>query len=298
MKIRKKVTPAKAAANRNNAKHSTGPTTKPGKDRASRNAITHGIFAPGMLLPGESKAELDQLRSEMMTSHAPVGIRESSRVDKLVWNEWCWRRFCRAQTGEIAKRLADHQPAAEMAASTHIPQYNLAATALNQLEKVEGQIRSEGRVSADNLELIRKLPYHEPVNYFLQVIKLVESAERRDDISATSEMPAEEGTMRPTYANAGPSEKDWEISRDLLLDGLDVIKQAIGLEKLHHTEHLGRRSLAIRDACLVAQEADLNRLTRYEDHLLRHRDRDELALERMQRLRRGEKVPPPTARVN
>jgi hypothetical protein len=26
-----------------------------------------------MLLPGESKAELDQLRSEMMTSYAPVG---------------------------------------------------------------------------------------------------------------------------------------------------------------------------------------------------------------------------------
>jgi hypothetical protein len=251
-----------------------------------------------MLLPGESKAELDQLRSDLMTSYAPVGMRESSRVDKLVWNEWCWRRFCRAQTGEIAKRLANHQPAAEMAASTHIPQYNQAATALNQLEKIEVQIRSEGRVSADNLELIRKLPYHEPVNYFLQVIKLVQSGERRDDISATSEMPAEEGTMRPTYANPGPSEKDWETSRDLLLNGLDVIKQAISLEKLHHTEHLGRRSLAIQDACLVPQEAELNRLMRCEDHLLRHHDRHELALERMQRLRRGEKVPPPTARVN
>jgi hypothetical protein len=298
MKVRKKVTPAQAAANRNNAKDSTGPRTRPGKDRASRNAITHAIFAPGMLLPGESKAELDQLRNDMMASYAPVGVRESSRVDKLVWNEWCRRRFCRAQTGEIAKRLADHQPVAEMAASTHIPQYNQAAIALNQLEKVEAQIRSEGRVCADNLELLRKLPYPEPVNYFLQVVEFVKSAECRDDIRPTSEMPAEEATRRPTSSNVGLSETGREVLCDLLLDGLDVIKQAIGLEKLHHTEHVGRRSLAIRDACLVVQEADLNRLTRYEDHLLRHRDRDELALERMQRLRRGEKVPPPTARVN
>ena len=41
----------------------------------------------------------------------------------------------------------------------------------------------------------------------------------------------------------------------------------------------------------------LNRLMRCENHLSRQIERDENTLERMQRLRRGEKVPPPTARV-
>jgi hypothetical protein len=47
---------------------------------------------------------------------------------------------------------------------------------------------------------------------------------------------------------------------------------------------------------LVPQEADLDRLMRYEKHLSGQYDRDELALERMQRLRRGEDVPAPPAR--
>jgi hypothetical protein len=294
-----KVTPAKAAANRNNAKDSTGPTTKPGKDRASRNAITHGIFARGMLLPGESQAELDQLRSDMMTSYAPVGIRETSRVDKLVWNEWCWRRFSRAQTGEIAKRLADHQPAAEIAASTHIPQYNQAVKALNLLEQIEEQIRSDGRVSSDNLVSIRELPYFEEVKCFLRLVERVQPAEPGDDTRPGLETTAAEAASeRPTDAtNDAPSEAKQEFAH-VLLDALALMKQSISLEKLYHLENMGRRSLAIRDACLVPQEGHLNRFMRYEDHLSRHHDRDELALERMQRLRRGENVPPPTPRVN
>ena len=57
-----------------------------------------------------------------------------------------------------------------------------------------------------------------------------------------------------------------------------------------------RRSEAQRNALLLPQEAMLNRTTRCESYLLRIIDKDENALERMQRLRLGEKIPPPSTR--
>ena len=48
------------AANRQNAKLSTGPTTADGKTASSRNAITHGLTASRGLLPGESAEEYEQ----------------------------------------------------------------------------------------------------------------------------------------------------------------------------------------------------------------------------------------------
>jgi len=49
---------------------------------------------------------------------------------------------------------------------------------------------------------------------------------------------------------------------------------------------------------LLPQVAVLDRLLRYESHILRNIERDENALERMQRLRRGEKVPIPPVRTD
>lgn len=43
------LSPAQVAANRSNANRSTGPRTAAGKDRSSRNAIKHGMYARSSL---------------------------------------------------------------------------------------------------------------------------------------------------------------------------------------------------------------------------------------------------------
>ena len=111
-------------------------------------------------------------------------------------------------------------------------------------------------------------------------------------------MSASAETQRPTSANdVAASEVDREFACRWLLEVLDSLKRTIQNEQVYHGQHMMRRAEGQRNGLLVPQEAELNRLMRYEDHLSRHRDRDELALERMQRMRRGEKVPPPTARI-
>jgi hypothetical protein len=47
------ISAKKLAANRANAKKSTGPRTPEGKRRSSKNAVTHGMFCNDTVLPGE-----------------------------------------------------------------------------------------------------------------------------------------------------------------------------------------------------------------------------------------------------
>jgi hypothetical protein len=299
MKIRKRVTPAKKAANKKNAKNSTGPKSIPGKGRASRNAIRHGMYSRDMLLPGESERELKQLQNEMMSSWCPVGYREVRRVEKLIWNEWRHRRVIRGEAGELGKLLADHDTRAEMAASTHTPQYNQAVADLAHLNQIEEQINSEGRVSQENLDWLRKLPYGDEGRSLWDAIELAQHGEPREGEPASPDKSTAAESQRPPSAeNVATSKANREFTRPWLLDLLDCLKETMRREQLHHAEFLIRRAEAQRNALLVPQEALLNRTTRCENHLLGKIECDENALERMQRLRHGEKVPPPSVRVN
>ena len=297
MRIPKKVTPAKAAANKRNAARSTGPKSEPGKRFASRNAVTHGIYAPGILLPGESKKEFDQLWNERVSSHCPVGSAEFHRVGKLVWHELREKRLRLAETGVVAKLLADQNAKAEMLASTHLPQYNSAVTALKRLKEIEEQINSTGCVSTENIEWLGKLPHGDELKNFLDAIEFVRSVRQKGGFRPGAEMPAETETKWSTRDDdVTTPEVEWDFARALLLGVLDSLKTFIEGERFYHGQQMVQRSEGQRNALLVPQEAELDRLMRYDKHISSQYDRDELALERMQRLRRGEKVPPPPAR--
>jgi len=85
--------------------------------------------------------------------------------------------------------------------------------------------------------------------------------------------------------------------RVILLSALKSLRVAIERAQVAHAEHIASKVTAQADALLVPGEATLNRLMQYEAHLLRNIYRAEHALERAQRLRLGDDVPPPSARV-
>jgi hypothetical protein len=298
MRIQKTVTPAKLAAQKDNAAKSTGPKSQRGKAFSSQNAISHGIFAREMLLPGESQEEFDRLWTETVTSRCPDDSSEFERVEDLVWIRWRKKRLYLAETGAIAKLQADHETMAEMATSAHVPQYNRAVEALSRLNGVEEQINSTGRVGTEDEDWLRQLPYRGEVKNFLDILNLVRKASPQDGLCPDPNATIAAGSQQPARGdNAATSQGDQDVLRDLLLQVLGGLKRTIQSEQLYHGQHMMRGAEGRRNSLLVLQEADLNRFMRYEDHLSRHYDRHELALERMQRMRRGEKVPPPTARV-
>src|SRR5438128_11326176 len=93
------ATPARHAANRQNALLSTGPRTPEGKAVACQNARTHGLLSRQVLLPDENRAHLIALREHFLAELAPVGRLETLLVDHMVACAWRLRRLHRVETG-------------------------------------------------------------------------------------------------------------------------------------------------------------------------------------------------------
>jgi hypothetical protein len=86
------ATEAQIAANRRNAESSTGPRTKEGKSRSSRNAVTFGIYsAAGFVLPEDNRLYhhfCDSFQKEL----SPKGAFEQTLAAEIVHAAWRLRR--------------------------------------------------------------------------------------------------------------------------------------------------------------------------------------------------------------
>jgi len=82
---------AKIAANRTNAKLSTGPRTPAGKARASRNATKFGLFSGTFTQPGEEK-DYAALRAHLRAAFDPQTADEQLALDQICGAVWRLRR--------------------------------------------------------------------------------------------------------------------------------------------------------------------------------------------------------------
>ncbi len=70
----------------------TGPKTPAGKAVSSMNALRTGLYACTVLLPGENRAEFDQLHDGIQSFYAPANPSEQKLVDEMAALEWkIWR---------------------------------------------------------------------------------------------------------------------------------------------------------------------------------------------------------------
>src|SRR5262245_64410939 len=102
------VSDLKLAANRKNAKHSTGPKTREGKSRSRCNALKHGLLAQEVLLPWEGREEAEQLKhlvASLVHYYAPQGPVEEILVETIATLYWRKRRALRAEGGAIQAGL-------------------------------------------------------------------------------------------------------------------------------------------------------------------------------------------------
>ena len=71
------ASPVQILANRENAKLSSGPKTREGKQASSRNATRHGLTGTQIVIPGEDAAAYEELR-EGMLQLVPVPLTKRS----------------------------------------------------------------------------------------------------------------------------------------------------------------------------------------------------------------------------
>jgi hypothetical protein len=89
-------------ANRQNALRSTGPRTAAGKEHVRWNAVTHGLLAQEILLPGEDAEAFEDLARRMRTEAQPLGVEEDALVERMIACWWRLRRLTRVETGILA----------------------------------------------------------------------------------------------------------------------------------------------------------------------------------------------------
>lgn len=289
---KKTMTPQQIEANRNNSLKSTGPKTAEGKAAARMNAVKHGILARQAVVRGlkikENPRELVRLHDQFLEACAPEGVLEETLVEQMVMCVWRKRRAVTAETGEIA--------------------FNVDK---GWWSRNEGDVAMNWLVWIHSLDMVGEM---EKTGQGVRYLKFV-LEEVRDDVAKEGQIT--EGALNRTldrFARKSnhitdqlakfrgiPEEAPERRAADglaarpgrLVLDYLDDKLRSLAW-RLRRIEEYEEKEEELRRAASVLPSAEkLDKILRYETTLDRQFYRAMNQLERLQRMRRGENVPPP-----
>lgn len=283
----------------------TGPRSPRGKERSKHNSTKHAIFANVVVLEDESRAEFDFLLNGLREDFQPVGTVEEALVEKLATLHWRYRRVLIAESAEITKVANFVDWDEECRELDGANQLLLGEATANEDEIVpdegSGLMRhiDNPRIAAKCIELFRELRddveanglnVEEPRDILAELYgkaRHVESTFRHEyEVwSQTAECSEEE---QKKYGYASP--------KKCVANALKAIDAEI-----KRIENCERRYAYIRSEKLkveklrscVPDSHALDRLLRYETTIDRAIDRTLTQLERIQRLRLGQPIPPP-----
>ena len=269
------VSSRKLRANRQNASKSTGPRTPRGKAFSRRNALKHGLFAMDVYMatltewedPDEYKNLLDRLAED----YRPVGAAEELEVQRIASCWWKLSRVWRYENAKIAGKLCaryvefnkvEKIPAEDKARLT------LLANAGSEI-KATGQISDElkGKIFAD--EVLRKL--WESVEEDAYVLLARRIGLPLPEVKKVTESNSD---SRRHFLLGVTADVALALVRERLLLLKEGAKLSNDIEAVSPPETL--------DSVLRADAAAEKSLSRAIDRL-----------ERLQRRRNGEAVPPP-----
>ncbi|MCX6908720.1 MAG: hypothetical protein NTY01_11840 [Verrucomicrobia bacterium] len=279
-------------ANRNNSLKSTGPKTEGGKAISKLNATKNGILSDEVVVQGfcikESTSEFRAFREQFWEHYAPVGPQEGMLVNEIVTCYWRKRRVLRAESGEIALSVDNgswhrSHPGLYPMITWFLP----AVDTLSQMEE-----------SATGVE------------YIMMVLEQV-----REDLHKDGEL-TEEAIQRALKSFGDKSNvitNELIRLRSLVLNNYygsnpavvkrchrGAVKNCIEWKLQHYDkllqicrEHEEKQEEARQAASVLPSGEKLDKILRYETTLDRKLYHAMSQLERLQRMRKGENVPPP-----
>ncbi|MBZ5608885.1 MAG: hypothetical protein LAP38_11535 [Acidobacteriia bacterium] len=100
--------PDRAAINRANAQHSTGPRTPQGKQRSSLNALRHGLTGHTIVLPSEDLDAYQSHHQAFLDEYQPQGATETQLLQELSDTAWRLNRIAALETNLLTLGLTGH----------------------------------------------------------------------------------------------------------------------------------------------------------------------------------------------
>jgi hypothetical protein len=110
------ATPAQIAANRANARKSTGPRTPEGKAVSRFNALQHGAGSHSIVIPGEDPAAYDSLAADYVHEFQPQSSAEHFHIETMLRADWQKQRLVRVEADLTCTLLAEN-PEGSLAAA-------------------------------------------------------------------------------------------------------------------------------------------------------------------------------------
>ena len=110
----------RAAINRANSQHSTGPRTEAGKKRSSQNALRHGLTARTPVLASEDQAAYENHCRQFQNEHQPATPTETQLVQELADTSWRLNRIPLLEA-DLLDRVLRCSPAREQGDSPQPP---------------------------------------------------------------------------------------------------------------------------------------------------------------------------------
>jgi len=301
MKNKKGTSLAKIEASRKNALQSTGPKTLQGKSVVKWNAVKHGLLSKEVvILAGEgkeNKTEFRNLTSQLWQDLQPVGVLEEMLVEKIAICYWRLRRVLRCEIGEIRKELdtaswrfvfkqAEQVALEKDSLFLERSRQNLKKNSLGLqyltgvLDEVSKDVEQVGYLSKEALEKLMKNFGLEEEGFPFWCLVFTQMATQRTE--KVKEDPE-------NYSDIPSPEKCKEIIL-YLIDGerkkLESLKEVI-----QENENLELEA-NVASLALPSKEA-VDKILRYETAIERQLYRAMSQLERLQRQRKGETIPPP-----
>lgn len=180
---------ARIAANRLNARRSTGPRTEEGKHRVSRNAVTHGLTAQTICLAEESDEAFYTLRRHMLEDLNPSGEIQCQLAEQAIAARWRLMRLWETETGLYDEAL-QADPSGEPATSRRTRAFRKLAGD-GTLDRLH---RYETRLTRDYDRALRRLKELQAGQERERQLRLREQQEylRRPPIQHTGLLSADE----------------------------------------------------------------------------------------------------------
>jgi hypothetical protein len=315
------VSERRIQANRRNALRSTGPKTARGKRAVSRNAIRHGLLAREVVITaGDGEEILEEFHAMvegLSTYYEPVGVVEEWLVQMIATCWWRKARVLRAENGEIRRRLdtiqADRALRTSDKGNLDLALSHMDLGLYDAENKADQKISSRERwsgIQSAQTDLRSHLSgviymsilLHRAKSEIVGAGYISEETQKKIllafcfwdypfTIACLHACPPEtkaEG-IPPKDSEDKQPEKERGFVLELIDTQLEKIK-AFGESALDREDLQG--DAEARSFSLPSADAT-DKLLRYEAHLDRQLYRAMDQLERLQRQRRGENVPPP-----
>jgi len=288
----------RAAINRENASHSTGPRTPEGKERSKQNVLKHGIFSKVVVLKGESRAQYESLLKGLWETLQPEGKLEETVVEKLATILWRHRRLLVAEGAEIRKNVDflewdqqnQQREKAEEIGSTdlfgskpplirNIENPDVLDRCLELLTKLREEIEADGLDEDCNTPILEMIYGRHDDRH------LRETLYDAYYISLDTAEASEEERQREELAT--PEQCKETVLQEINSE-IDCLKCYQKTRKSIESDRTKLETLCRS----VLDSPGLDRLLPYEASLERAFDRTLNQLDRLQRMRRGQPVPP------